>query len=115
MSDNTRDWVGGAGDAAATRGIQRAAEHAGEPWRLQALNLARVYSRSHKYFMATELRQWAEQSEGLRTPPDPRAWGAVLRDLSAEGAVQPYGYGKNPLVQAHSRPSMIWRSMVTGE
>lgn len=70
-------------------GAQRAADHAdrvhGGEFTVKALAAIRAYAWSHERFTVEDVRE--ELGEHVPTPPDPRAWGAVIRKAVREGGI----------------------------
>jgi hypothetical protein len=50
--------------------------------------------------------------DGLE-PPEPRAMGAVMKGLAAEGLIRATGeYRKSVRVECHARPVAVWRMVL---
>lgn len=100
-------------DAAET-GMTSAADHADREvgdWRGKAAAALRAYivearRQNILTFMAEDARGWAEK-RGLPTPPDKRAWGAVISKASRAGFIEKAGYA--PAVSSNSSPKCLWR------
>lgn len=101
------------GQELALEGMTRAVEHADreiENWSDRAMQYLRIFAQMERRFMSEQVRAWAEE-KGLESPPDPRAWGAVMRRAVIERLVRADGYepSKNP--KAHHRPTQVWASL----
>jgi hypothetical protein len=89
-------------------GIQRAAEHAGIRWqRLARGFLLEFLSRPIGTFLAEDVRCFAE-IRGLESPPDGRAWGAVLQSAAREKLIEKAGYGAAR--SSNLSPKVLWRA-----
>lgn len=104
----TRDYP----NAEATRdtGIHDSAEHAEHDipgWQEDAVECARQYAagRGGDTFLAEDVRYWA-RINGLPEPPEPRAWGAVIRAASKAGYIRRAGYGKAR--SSNLSPKVLW-------
>ncbi len=59
-------------------------------------------------FQTTDFRKWAE-ARGLPKPPDPRAYGGVMRRAAKAGLIIADGYAQKPDASAHACPAVVWR------
>jgi hypothetical protein len=59
-------------------------------------------------FQTTDFRKWAE-NRGLRAPPDPRAYGGVIRRAAKAGKIVADGYAVKSDPSAHCCPAVVWR------
>lgn len=93
-------------------GIARAAAHADDVdprWQTRAFRAVAIFARYHPAFLAEDARGMAER-EGLPSPPDARAWGAVMRLAARRGVIVADGYG--PANSSNRSPKVKWRSLV---
>lgn len=61
-------------------------------------------------FSSEDVRKYAHK-RGLPQPPDPRAWGAVIRKAVSTGLIQFYEINKSSNPQAHHRPIQVWQKI----
>jgi hypothetical protein len=95
-------------------GMNRAVDHADqvEPgWSQRAYDMLEGYALSHFEFMTEDCRVWAH-GEGLPTPPDGRAWGAVTLRAVKAGLIVCDRYRKTRIPPAHATPRPVWRSQI---
>jgi hypothetical protein len=85
------------------------AEKITESWGDRAAELARKYAASHAEFATEDLIAHAREV-GFPEPPDPRAWGGVIKRLASTGVVRVGHYRKSVVARAHCRPVMVWWS-----
>lgn len=71
---------------------------------------AAVEWRNLSRFQTTDFRKWAE-ARGLPRPPDPRAYGGVMRRAARAGMIVADGYAPKTDSQAHCCPATIWRAL----
>lgn len=89
-------------------GGERAADHADRVragWRAAAVEKFRIYAEHREYFTTEDVRLLAEK-RGFDQPPDPRAWGAVMRSARKAGYIEPTGRTKMS-VSTTSHPTKI--------
>lgn len=95
-------------DASAKRddGIDRAVQHAGQPWILYANDFLCTYLTNHREMFCDDV--WAA---GLIVPESPRAFGQVVKNAMAAGWMEPTG---NARKSANSNLSlrMVYRSLI---
>lgn len=85
-------------------GIARAQRHAGDEWTERAVALVRRYAADRSTFLAEDFVDW---SRGLiATPPDGRAWGAVIRLAAKRGFIRKVGYA--PARTSNTSPKCLW-------
>lgn len=97
-------------------GMARAAEHADavdEGWSDRAYSALREYALKNDEFMTEDVRVWAHRN-GLPTPPDGRAWGAVTLRAVKANLVVCDRYRKTRIPPAHATPRPVWRSRIFG-
>lgn len=86
-----------------------AADHADREiaeWTKQAMALFSVYARnSTGPFLTEEARQYAE-SQGLKEPPDGRAWGHIAKSAQRAGIVVSAGFGAAK--SSNGSPKVLW-------
>jgi hypothetical protein len=99
------------GEARRDFGIDQAIEHAGGKWAVRATTIAVEYARRNRHFTATHVRLHAE-SIGLEAPPDARAWGSILQQMSRANQIRPIGWERNIESRAHCRPTRVWESLL---
>jgi hypothetical protein len=93
----------------AERGMNQAVDHADRvspEWSERAYDKLFEYAWLGVDFMTEDVRLWAEQV-GLDSPPDNRAWGAVVNKAVREHLIERVGYGNAKT--GHMRPMPIWR------
>ncbi|MGH8443824.1 MAG: hypothetical protein ACREVL_01100 [Solimonas sp.] len=100
-------------EAAARRelGIQRAAEHATHidpDWLAEAAKFVAAYAETHVDFLAEDVI--AASAGKLASPPDGRAWGAVLRRAAAARVIRKIGF--HPARTSNLSPKVLWGSLV---
>lgn len=96
----------------AEEGMSRAVDHADEiepGWSQRAYGMLESYALNHFEFMTEEVRVWAH-GEGLPTPPDGRAWGAVTLRAVKAGVIAWERYQKTRSPPAHATPRAVWKS-----
>lgn len=59
-------------------------------------------------FTSPRVRRWAE-AQGLRHPPHLRAWGAVFRSASEDGAIEAAGFEVCPDEDMHCQSVRTWK------
>lgn len=99
------------GDLLADVGIARAAGHAertNDGWQDAALGF--LIRQPKKVFTTEDVRKYAH-ARGLPQPPDPRAWGAVIRRAIKEGLIQLFEIDRSKNPQAHARPVRVWQKI----
>lgn len=87
-------------------GAARAANRAGEGWKIAALAAVEAYCIAHpgETFMAEQIREWATH---VPPPPDGRAWGHVMQAARRYGIIEAAGYA--PAVSSNGSPKVLWR------
>lgn len=71
---------------------------------------AAIHSAALERFQTTDFRKWAE-ARGLPKPPDPRAYGGVMKRAAHAGIIVADGYAPKGDSQAHCCPAVIWRAV----
>lgn len=92
------------------RAIMRAADHADRAspgWADRAMVCVLNLCARNAVFTSEDARALAQTLE-LEAPPDPRAWGYVLKRARDLGYVRPVGFGISKLPHAHQRPVRRW-------
>lgn len=91
------------------RGAQQAVDHANaveSEWSGQALGLLVAYAIAHPGpFLTEDARPWAE-AQGLPPPPDPRAWGQVVKRARAKGRLRKTG--EFAISRVSKSPKPLW-------
>jgi len=91
-------------------GIARAALHADivvESWNASADRWLGTYLEQQRGpFLAEQFVAWL--GERLAAPPDPRAWGAVIRRAALKRRIVKVGYG--PAASSNNSPKCVWRA-----
>lgn len=77
------------------KGMERAADHAGDEWKKLAAEAFRQYARTHAEFRTEQVR---DANPDIPEPPDKRAWGSIAVAAAKAGLVRSGG-----TVKAHSR------------
>lgn len=95
----------GAAEQARDEGIYQAMLGAPELWLIEARRVVREVAASMPTWTADDI--WAR----IAQPPEPRALGAVLRDLAEQGEIVKTGqYRNSTRPEAHARPLACWRA-----
>lgn len=98
------------GEQLAKQGIQRSIDRANKAcpnWSEDALEYVRQMTGD---FSSEEVRKIAEV-DGLPLPPNPSAWGAVMRAAKKEKLIQFSRYRPAINPQAHKRPTVVWERL----
>lgn len=98
----------------AVEGMNAAGEHADREifqWRDRALSMVQKYANTHVIFLTEEARVWAYE-QGLPVPPDPRAWGSVIREAKHLEIIEQCGFAMVKVPPAHSRHMAQWKSLI---
>lgn len=99
--------------AARDEALDRVEEHA-SPAFLAAAEIALYLVASHQPTLTTD-DVW-RQMEGRSNPHERRAMGPVMMRGKANGWIEPTSQVENSeMVDCHSRPKRIWRSLVLGQ
>lgn len=104
------DFVAAA--AARDRGIAQAADHASridDTFAERALAFLYAYARANEQFIS-ETATDAAAVEGLTSPADRRAWGAVFQKAAKQGYIRKIGFGTS--LRRHLSPTPLWASLV---
>lgn len=89
-------------------GINQAIENAENKcsdWQKTALEYLNKYPLQR--FMTEQLREWSHKN-GLPKPPNPRAWGGVIKKAQSLGMVRHLGYLNTSNPKAHRTPASYW-------
>lgn len=87
-------------------GIQRAADHAGSDWQRQARGyLLEWLTFNRQPFLAEDWREWA-MTAGLQSPPDGRAFGAVLQSAQRDKLIKSCGFRQAR--SSNMSPKVLW-------
>jgi hypothetical protein len=100
------------GEALKEEGMRRAVDHADREvlsWSERAYAAVKIFAIKGLPFTTEEIARWA-YSHGLPVPPDPRAWGSVMRSAVLAGLVEASHYEKSQNPKAHRRPVQVWQS-----
>jgi hypothetical protein len=92
-------------------GIKRASDHADsqiEDWSNTAYEFFIQFARANKTF-TTEDARIAAESNGLLTPPDKRAWGAVAVKAIKTGLIIRNGYSTKKSRNCHKGLCSVWK------
>lgn len=92
-------------------GIARAIQSASNAYHLwpdRAYGLLCEYGASNTYLTSEDVRNYAE-AHGLPEPPEPRAWGGIIRKAVAAGLLKAHSMRKSMNARAHRRPVQVWR------
>jgi hypothetical protein len=91
--------------------IARVRKGAGD-WCDRALAVVRVVCRDREEF-TTDAVHWYGLAIGLEDPPEPRAWGAVMKAAIGELCVKTTQPNvKSQRRECHARPIPIYRSLI---
>ena len=100
-----------AATAARELGMQRSADSANraeEGWTFQALAMLTAYAQqSQAPFLIEHARLWSE-ANGLPSPPDARAYGAVVRMAASKRRIERVGYALAASSNGSAKPT--WRA-----
>lgn len=100
------------GEALKEEGMRRAVDHANREtlsWSQRALAAVKAAAILNPHITTEGVAAWAYK-RGLPQPPDPRAWGSVMRSAVIRGIVLGDGYEKSANPRAHRRPVQVWKS-----
>jgi|ETNvirome_6_1000_1030641.scaffolds.fasta_scaffold33731_1 hypothetical protein len=92
------------------RGIKIALDNADsthDKWSDKAYNFLKDYIKSHREFMAEDVRMASE--EEVPIPPSKRAWGGVVLRASKAGLIRRVGFSNVKNLKAHGTPATVWR------
>lgn len=84
-----------------------AGDNAGEDWKDTAFEAFVNHARKHKFFTTEEVRQ---SNPDLPSPPDTRAWGAVVRRAVKNGVVKSAGWTRAKSLTVHGMVVTQWES-----
>ena len=85
--------------------LARVEAHADDSWLARARAVVLSVSASRTEFTSDDL--W---SAGLPKPREPRALGAVLRELARQGLIESTGrFVRTTQVSRHAAPILVWR------
>jgi hypothetical protein len=86
--------------------IERVGNAAPRDWMDDAKSAAMLVALARFDFTTDDV--W--KALGDAAPPEPRAMGAVMKSLAAEGRIRATGeYRKSVRVECHARPVAVWR------
>jgi hypothetical protein len=88
-------------------GIQKAGDAANDAWKTLALQWVIWLASNRPTFTSDDI--WAC---GVPKPREPRALGAVFREASKMGMIEPVGYQQTAQVSRHRAPIRVWRRKV---
>jgi hypothetical protein len=91
------------GILAGVEGAERAASHAGEEWKREALAAFEQFANANDTFTTEDVRNAGVCSD----PPDNRAWGQVALAAQRKGSVKPVGYQR--VKSSNGRPATLWQ------
>jgi hypothetical protein len=94
---------------AAQRGMNQAVDHANRvspEWSNRAYEKLQEFALLGNEFMTEDVRLWADKN-GLDSPPDNRAWGAVVNKAVRANLIERVGYGNAKT--GHMRPMPVWK------
>jgi hypothetical protein len=95
-----------------TEAIEKAQRGADPSWLTTARTAVLYVAKTRPFFTTDEV--WDKlRWDKVEPPREPRALGAVMRSMKAEGLITPTGdYRQSGRAEAHSNPKMLWRSTV---
>ena len=101
------------GQELAKAGAQTAAAHAdakSEGWIDAAQECFRTFMMENpgRHFMTEHVRAYAE-AQGLRKPPDRRAWGAITASLARRKIIVKVRYAPSTCPNHHAAIKTVWR------
>jgi len=111
-----QDWINPElGRTLRNEGIRKSAAHSDqelEGWQDAAYALLKRYCALSfgNTFQGESVRHWAHNAQGLEEPPDPRAWGAVMRRGVTSGIIEKAGFAVRNDPKSHRCPSNLWRA-----
>jgi hypothetical protein len=84
------------------------AEKATPEWSVMAHSYLRSFLDEYPTtpFMAIDVRKYAHNQHGLPLPPDPRAWGIIIRDAKSLGVIKRARWGLP--AHTHGAPVSVW-------
>lgn len=86
---------------------RRVTERPLDSWQSLALAVVEEYAKTHEYFLAEDVREYGQHL--LPEPPEPRAWGAVLKAAVRRGIIMADGTAKART--SNNSPKTRWRSL----
>lgn len=111
-NDPQQDMFGGGGKLKRRRdGVKTAAEHAERElkgWQQQALEHLKKYLAGRKGapFLAEDFVRWVQFR--IQDPPDPRAYGGVMKTAAAAKLIRKVGYA--PAGSSNGSPKVQWQA-----
>jgi hypothetical protein len=100
------------GELLRDEGMQRALDKANHDvtwWGKRAYALLVAYAKNNATFATEDVIAWGDRTH-FPMPPEPRAWGAIIRQGVKAGLLLPAGYTKSKNARAHRRPVQLWQS-----
>ena len=90
--------------------LRKVEAHADPAWLDIATFGVKQLAVTQDVFTTDEVWEWLDRNTPLR-PHEPRAMGAVMKKVAAEGVIEASGlYQQSAREECHNRPVMIWRS-----
>lgn len=80
-----------------------------EGWARMAYDAFSAFATPGMVFKGEDVRKAAEAA-GVPAPPDPRAWGGIIRRAFNEGRLVRIGNGRTANRQAHGRQVIVWQA-----
>jgi hypothetical protein len=100
-------------EAARDHAIERVERHANELWKEAALSAGYRVCREQPLFTADDIWRILDTYEESAWTHEPRAMGAILRQMALDGACEVTGrHIKSVRVSTHRRPLAEWKSLV---
>lgn len=94
------------------KGIEKAVKHAEsihENWKDRAYEFLLTYIKSHKRFMAEDVR--IASARIVPEPPSLRSWGSIIRRAACSGHIKSLGTRKVKNPRAHCANSSFWEAV----
>lgn len=98
-----------AANEARDRAIRRVGTSSRPEWRAAIRAAICDIAATHSTFTTDEVWQYCED-HGISNPSEPRALGAVMRDVASSGVIEPTNeYRLSARPTCHRRPIRVWR------
>lgn len=100
------------GEIGREEGIERAGRAAPDDWASEALQAVLLVAE-HRARFTTDAAQFLLDRRGVSPPPEPRAWGAVMRQAAGKGWIErTEDTSRSVKAASHRRDKRVWRSLV---
>lgn len=101
------------GTLLANEAIERVERNADSEWKDGAYLACCLVAESLIEFTTDDVWEYMERLFPNAQTHEPRAMGAIMRKAARDGKIVPTGeYAKSSRSECHSRPVMIWESLI---